>query len=355
MSYEILDNKLLNNKVNICFNCKSNNIHYKKTQIFCNKHNLPFKYDYTHCRCFKCKNVFENNFREYLLDGQENICSECDKENKCAVLYKQSLLESAKSIYTYGKYFRINNSENIRERLLLLMNKVKNPEYKKLYELDNMSESDNKDIIDFLERIDLDLKKADLNDIITIKLFNGKFLYRNDYTLINIYDYDYNNNDNIYLDLLSNNKLSTIYLDRREKGKYKIIDDVYSIIRFYLIYDLSMPKELLQIYTSAKYNWEFNKKINKSDINSNESDIIINDVLNIVNYGYRYNYRGSTEELRIPEDVSTSIVLNQFGINPYLKEKLIFTNLDSKQFLNKLQKDDIYNRQNEQHLSYKRV
>lgn len=51
--------------------------------------------------------------------------------------------------------------------------------------------------------------------------------------------------------------------------------------------------------------------------NTEHQNMIIDDVLRIVNDGYRYPDRGLTAEYRIPEDISTRIALNHFGVNAY--------------------------------------
>jgi hypothetical protein len=46
-------------------------------------------------------------------------------------------------------------------------------------------------------------------------------------------------------------------------------------------------------------------------------DIIIDDVLRIVNDGYKYVDRGLDKEYRIPEDISTSIAYAYYDVNGY--------------------------------------
>ena len=49
-----------------------------------------------------------------------------------------------------------------------------------------------------------------------------------------------------------------------------------------------------------------------------DKQILIQDILQIVNNGKKYPDRGGTEELRFPEDFSTSIANQYFNVDAYL-------------------------------------
>lgn len=48
-----------------------------------------------------------------------------------------------------------------------------------------------------------------------------------------------------------------------------------------------------------------------------DMELIIDDVIEIVLNGFRYEPRGDTEEERIPEDISTHIARSIFGVDAY--------------------------------------
>ena len=72
-------------------------------------------------------------------------------------------------------------------------------------------------------------------------------------------------------------------------------------------------------------NAQSNNKITREDVikylgtKDKYDDVVVNDVLRILNDGYRYNDRGLTEEYRIPEDISTGIAKRYFGVDAYAK------------------------------------
>jgi len=61
-------------------------------------------------------------------------------------------------------------------------------------------------------------------------------------------------------------------------------------------------------------------------VNTNDewTDIVVEDILAIVNDNKKYPPRGNTEEFRIPEDISTGIAKNNFGVDAYKTENCNF-------------------------------
>jgi hypothetical protein len=69
--------------------------------------------------------------------------------------------------------------------------------------------------------------------------------------------------------------------------------------------------------------------IQGENLDDNEREPVIDDILRIVNDGYRYEDRSEKSECnetaayRIPEDISTGLVLKHFGIDAYKKDDLL--------------------------------